>query len=444
MPQASILDLPAEILTGILTLTCEKLYGNTFAHTTTTLLTCHRFYSLTLPILYRDLEFSFPHGQKTTLLLDTLQSNPALRLLVRSLVLTFGSEYWAVTTGITVDDYMAAADVLCWCRAVHTLQIRGEERFQLEDIGGRDLNGWRWELVHYAFRHLPALQRVHMSRWVNSPGFGFGMRFDCQLRGYREWCELPGNESEDVLALKDHTCEYCARSNDDPVLQRQTTRLIEFSVAFDHTFSDLAISVEVFIFHDWLESHPHTLRRMVFGKDRFQNPGSFFRVADFSNLHTVVYPPFQLKRISPDSYDPPVAAMDRLLGPAVKTIVWDLTSYDPERAPSWDLFGEEEEQWLREFAKMAVDRNTSLQTIRIEFAPDQSTSSLESLKAGYPWDRIERLRGDIQPLGVSLEYTPPTVTREEYRKEVTDREASQRRVFSGWTPKCQLDIIRSE
>ncbi|PYH88979.1 hypothetical protein BO71DRAFT_282216, partial [Aspergillus ellipticus CBS 707.79] len=168
-------------------------------------------------------------------------------------------------------------------------------------------------------------------------------------------------------------------------------------------------------FYTWLRDHPHALQRVVFGGIRLADEGMEFRATDFPNLNEVICPPFQLKEHYHAAFDPPAMAIDRLLGPAVRTLVWDLTSYDQQNGAYWNSFKKEDEQWLREFAGLAAERRAALRTIRIEFSPETWSANRHG---GYPWDRMERLREDTGPLGIGVEFTPPAITREEYWQAV--------------------------
>ncbi|RAL09076.1 uncharacterized protein BO97DRAFT_417149 [Aspergillus homomorphus CBS 101889] len=434
MSRASILDLPSEILSQIL----HQILFDTFdqqvfrahnANTTALLLICRQFYHLILPIHYRELEFSHSTRQKASCLLRSLLSNPRLLWLVRSLKIVLQS-CWTPDP-LAVEDYTAAAEVLHLFRGVqvHTLQICGEVVFSPEDqerlrvlfVPEQKISTARWELLHHAIRHLPALRRVVLTRWRDEPGYGFGGRFDCQLQGYEELRALPGTYPTILSAIWRETRECCASSQDNVVLgQPSTNHMIDLSIAFDDLIEigtpDTATKFKEF--YTWLQSRPHALRRMVLGDIKFQELGlGDFRATAFPNLHTVVCPTFYVSSATePGHYWPAAVVLDQLLGPTVQTFVWDLTSYAQQHGEGLWEFDEEQARLLLALAESAAaDEDTALQTIQIRFNPE--TDRTDSMGGeDYPWDRIERLQQEIRALGMDLEYSTPTLTREEYRQ----------------------------
>ncbi|RAK70987.1 uncharacterized protein BO72DRAFT_393116, partial [Aspergillus fijiensis CBS 313.89] len=174
--------------------------------------------------------------------------------------------------------------------------------------------------------------------------------------------------------------------------------------------------IHVFV---WMKRHPQTLRRMVFGDFRSSTLVKEFRAAAYPNLHTVVCPPVHVKerRRGYSTYKPPSEVVDRLLGPSVHTFVFDLATYDQQLGLSSTAFGEPEERWLRELAHIAAapGRNSALRTIYIDFKPDPDCEQGFD-PANYAWDRIVRLQRQLQPLGIQVEYTAPSMRREEYHE----------------------------
>ncbi|PYH84574.1 hypothetical protein BO82DRAFT_389975 [Aspergillus uvarum CBS 121591] len=224
-----------------------------------------------------------------------------------------------------------------------------------------------------------------------------------------------------------HTLEICGealfspedweRLQDNVALQRPSAdHVIDFSIAFDDLIEvgTPETATKFKEFYAWLQAHPHALRRMVFGDIIFHELGlGEFRATAFPNLHTIVCPTHYVLSVpNPRVYWPTATVHDQLLGPAVQTFVWDLTSYQQQHgAGLWD-FDEKDEQWLLALAEgAAADQGTALKTIQIDFSPETDRTGGMSPEE-YPWDRIERLQQAICALGIELEYSTPVLTRE--------------------------------
>ncbi|PYI23504.1 hypothetical protein BO99DRAFT_399025 [Aspergillus violaceofuscus CBS 115571] len=455
MSPTSILDLPAEILSQILhqilfyTTPNYRTFREPGVNTTALLLTCRQFYRLMLPVHYRELEFSHLYRQKASCLLRSLLSNSRLLQLVRSLKVVLQRNW--IHDCLAIEDYTAAAEVLRLFRGVrvHTLEICGEalfspedwERLQVQVRPEQKMSIARWELLQHALRYLPALRRVVLTRFCDGPGYGFGGRFDCQLQGFEELYTLPGTEPTILSAIWGETRECCPSSQDDVALQRPSAdHVIDFSIAFDDLIEvgTPETATKFKEFYAWLQAHPHALRRMVFGDIIFHELGlGEFRATAFPNLHTIVCPTFYVLSVpNPRVYWPTATVHDQLLGPAVQTFVWDLTSYEQQHgAGLWD-FDEKDEQWLLALAEgAAADQGTALKTIQIDFSPETDRTGGMSPEE-YPWDRIERLQQAICALGIELEYSTPVLTREEFR-ELCEEER-------GWNESAEFQEMMAD
>ena len=112
----------------------------------------------------------------------------------------------------------------------------------------------------------------------------------------------------------------------------------------------------------------------------------------------------------------PVEA-DLLLGPKLRTFGLDFSIYD-QHSESWTDFGDMEEDWVRKFAEAAIARNAALKQIHITFNPDAWGSKEED---GYPWDRMDKIRDQVRPHGIALEYSDPTITKEGWLEGLRQR-----------------------
>ena len=113
-----------------------------------------------------------------------------------------------------------------------------------------------------------------------------------------------------------------------------------------------------------------------------------------------------------------------ILAPNLQKFTWRFTGDD-----GWDDeddgeeirevtlldFGQPQEDWLRRLAAAARMRNSPLHQIHIQYAPDDSFHDGLAVTTIYPWDRMDRIAGDILNGGIQLSYDPPSITREAFQ-----------------------------
>lgn len=104
---------------------------------------------------------------------------------------------------------------------------------------------------------------------------------------------------------------------------------------------------------------------------------------------------------------------DLLLAPSLKTFRWCFTC--PGTAgDSLTNFGAREGEWLREFARAAIARGSTLKEIQVRYNPRRYWAVLIKRTLRYPWDLMDEIRAEIQPHGLALEFTEPAITKEEW------------------------------
>ncbi|PKX99854.1 hypothetical protein P168DRAFT_276958 [Aspergillus campestris IBT 28561] len=168
--------------------------------------------------------------------------------------------------------------------------------------------------------------------------------------------------------------------------------------------------------HSWLSGHRDTLRTIEIGSFFAEGASAetLFNAADFPNLETLLLSRWvmgsvnghqtrKFLRWSPDH-------ADLLLGPKLHTFTW---SFEEEilYGLKWSGFNDQEESWLRGLMKEAVARKSALRKIRVEFSPRMA--SAEPME--YPWDRMDCLREQFEPYGLTLEYNDPPLTKSEWQ-----------------------------
>lgn len=108
--------------------------------------------------------------------------------------------------------------------------------------------------------------------------------------------------------------------------------------------------------------------------------------------------------------------MAGLLAPSLRIFHFDLTlDKDPYRDIALDSFGVAEQNWLRHFAQMAVEKNCPLREIEIEFCPYPGFISIEHCNMCiYPWDRMDALARELAPDGILVCYSRPNLSRDDW------------------------------
>ncbi|KAJ6020846.1 hypothetical protein N7540_006350 [Penicillium herquei] len=107
---------------------------------------------------------------------------------------------------------------------------------------------------------------------------------------------------------------------------------------------------------------------------------------------------------------------DFLLGPSLRTFGLVFGVMGHTVINNWGYL---EEEWIRQLAKAACERRAVLSTIAIAFSPSDpypnpDVGVYQHGKYEYPWDRMDKLAKEIKEYGVTLNYAPPTWTKEEW------------------------------
>lgn len=148
---------------------------------------------------------------------------------------------------------------------------------------------------------------------------------------------------------------------------------------------------------------------------------------------TSIYPNLEVLRLSRDSLREikgefqnsllELTAADAgslLLTPKLKVFVLnygtDAIGRDGYPKSCWITFGDEDENLVCQLAKAAIDGKTELRKILIQYNPPKDDMS--DHKDVYPWDRMERIRDDIQPFGLILEYDDPQTSKREFMDRI--------------------------
>lgn len=158
----------------------------------------------------------------------------------------------------------------------------------------------------------------------------------------------------------------------------------------------------------WLLVHQNSLKHISIGHLSWGGSQRRFNAAIFPNLEFLRLSRWQIQ--SPLQFTPEDA---NILGPSLKTFVWDFSTQGHIHQ-SWRDFGEAEAAWIWELAACAVSRETALTRIEIQYepceCPHDATEEME-----YPWDRMDTVKDQIlKPNGLQLSYNKPPISKERW------------------------------
>jgi hypothetical protein len=178
--------------------------------------------------------------------------------------------------------------------------------------------------------------------------------------------------------------------------------------------------------HDMLLPHRATLKVIDIGYLSRQGTARFthFRACDFPALEVLR---LSRRQMALDLAFTPGQEEALLGGGNFKIFGWDFSIYD-QHNEEWNEFGTVEENWLRNFAKAAIRRKTPLNKIEIQFNPDDPSwtySDAEIATFVYPWDRMDKVRDEIRPAGITLVYSDPTYPRGGIRAQLDAAEEEE-------------------
>lgn len=180
--------------------------------------------------------------------------------------------------------------------------------------------------------------------------------------------------------------------------------------------------IDLSMVQSWLQVHKTTLRYIMIDELSFQGPpeGQLgFDATDFTSLEHLHLSRWLWSK--PLDLNLAKAEARLLLAPKLRVFVWDFTAEGDGFREFWTNFGAKEEEWLKEFAQVAISQRDRhcLEEIRIRFEPEDMGSGRES--EVYPWDRMDRVREEVvqQSEGlVALTYNEPVFSREDWKEHL--------------------------
>ncbi|KAL4737419.1 hypothetical protein BDV11DRAFT_155059 [Aspergillus similis] len=433
--RAYILQLPDELLEGILLYACPPFDGATYSQTVkerreeqysmlaSWCLICRRLYPLVMPLLYRDLvvDCSPPQVQRESvskLLHRSCRQNPALWALCQRLTLHYFDHAAHYREGLGNPLYYIANDFTTWFRGVRSLTL-----FQLRD------DERAWQLLRQGlcnFRNLTELSLKHaisydMDLWRVS---NLVSELACpQLRTLALYglttrnSSAPAKPQREPRTSRIRTLKlrcFMGTPDDLEELVQWPEVLEEFHLEF--TFGDSYSDIGACDYWSLATLQPilainkSTLRSI---KIRALNIGGLagFDAREFERLEELSLSSATICRTY-KAWERDDHTLSTLLGPRLRAFELDMTLEDQQHTECFNDFGEEEENWLRALVRLAVKQRCPLREVRIQFAPYEYY--LYDSNVRYPWDRMDDLDREFQLHGTRVRYPPPTVSRADF------------------------------
>ncbi|RAK78887.1 uncharacterized protein BO72DRAFT_446651 [Aspergillus fijiensis CBS 313.89] len=294
-----------------------------------------------------------------------------------------------------------------------------------------------WGLVHRASRSMPALESLSLRRQgegltvqdilenVQMPslrqlkldGIAFqtpGRTARAERQGNRPSC-LPDSTKGTAQFSSLHIQDYHDTSAAFQELILWPKALIHFDASILWS-SGPGYQVNLSMLNTWLFAHKDTLQFIHIRYIESLPSGKLFQTRGFVALERLTLPWWEIRSWQQkDERDPPFvflpAHADALLcAPRLTTLNLDY-GLSVHGVDFCDTFGEVEARWILELARAAWAKKAALRTIYVGYRPEPHCLD-EVLE--YPWDRLTRLREDLQPLGIGLEWDEPSFSEEEW------------------------------
>lgn len=121
-----------------------------------------------------------------------------------------------------------------------------------------------------------------------------------------------------------------------------------------------------------------------------------------------------------------------LVAPNLEEFEWSFDAED-SRQLTLSHFGDAEEAFLRRFAAAARGEGAPLRRIGIAFSPRPyieprrfgfELPKPEELELEYPWDRMDRLAGELGEFGIEVAYNEPCVRRDKFESALREARKS--------------------
>ncbi|KAK4443209.1 hypothetical protein QBC34DRAFT_478185 [Podospora aff. communis PSN243] len=404
---APILRLPDELLFEIVSWVTQgedvfPYYSPKFKSRAALAQTCARFCRLATPSLYQhlfiSLDYFYRHERRfqITQLHRTLAENPPLRRHCRRLRFSHGGSANKELVGTIV------LDLVRWLTQTREFSVHGG--FQ-EEAGPDPV----WDSIRVAAEHMPHLEEVTLSRhdFVLPVQRVFGalspatnLKTLCLAGCYPS--DIPWDTFEaGSSAITSLTAwDFCDSPANLEKLLSWPARLESFRFG---TLNNTDFKWPLSSFPVLLSRHKTSLKALEIG-DTLSHGLEGFDLTGFEALEKLELSYFGTgSRIDP--------SWGLLNASRLREFCWRIV-WENQGYTSISYFSRQEETWLRELAAVAQARKVPLQKLVIRFDPEPMMES-EGPDV-YPWDRMAHIQADLRPVGISVSYDAPRVSKEEF------------------------------
>ena len=182
-----------------------------------------------------------------------------------------------------------------------------------------------------------------------------------------------------------------------------------FHTAYSTDFGQSGVFTEwnLSTFGPLLQIHKSTLTHICIGG--LNGDGlTEFDVSDFPVLESL--------DLTSNATGTQIGLVGNLLAPNLHHFRWDLSMEDQQCVERLSDLDEPQEMWLRTLIRKARQRTVPLQSIEIEYRPNnylpEPMDMRELKRIKYPWDRIDHIAKDT---GVEITYNRPTISKADFR-----------------------------
>ncbi|PYH79048.1 hypothetical protein BO82DRAFT_261689, partial [Aspergillus uvarum CBS 121591] len=390
-------------------------------------LVCHRLTQVVLPLLYCDVLVSVASRTALESLFAALQRRPTCQESVKHLYVHIPD-----CELIHRRNFYIMNDIITHITTLRALTFSG---------GWERYPDQTWGLVHRASRSMPALERLNLRRIylkgltvrdilksVQMPSLRQLELYGVALPtgGHIASAERKANRPSCPPTSIKSTAQFSTlRIRDYQENSAATQELILWPKALIHFHASFLgernpeCDLDPFKLSTLLNAHKDTLKTIHIGIIHGPHPGKLFQTRGFVALERLTLSWWQIRGCAtwqqqgeeePLFVFTPAHADALLCAPRLTTLGLDYRG-DGHGLDSCDAFGEVEARWIRGLAQAARARQAALQKISVGYRPD--VDFLDEVLE-FPWDRLSRLREDLQPFGIGLEYDEPTFSEEEW------------------------------
>ncbi|KAJ5215030.1 F-box domain protein [Penicillium chermesinum] len=433
------MNIPDEILVAILDFAtlnknrpcpdaCHQKRDYESARTLT--LVSKRFRRIATPLMFEEIRFEshrpsmrfmVPPSRAVQKLHQLLQANPSLRPLCHTLRAEIDD-----TAHVVEEDFQIINDFISWFSNLRDLTLVGGFYSSTSDVvrdNALALVGRTRELTKVKNLHVEGSMwyyetgGITLAEAANHINVSSLKGLEITAAGLSDPSTISDMLTPDKIRSAPFTSLKLKGCKDYPeaiaAMIHWPRELVHFAINTSGSFvSDMSL-VQI---GRCLAVHKETLKNIYIDLLGFPH-GLSFRACDFPYLETLRLSRTQIcedPRNRNFEWKPEYA--DLLLGPQLHTFGLVFGVMGHSLINNW---GSMEEEWIRQLAKAASERGSALRAIEINFSP---VNPYPNLKQGvyseweyvYPWDRMDQLGAEILQYGVTLRYTPPPWTKEEW------------------------------